>query len=205
MKYSGVVVARDKVEYGYVVAGEGAVFRFVVAAFVDHGVRILSASTKELDEDKVEKFADAHRTFAKLMADRRCHESYMGEVLAYVRSLPRGCRFEHLFSQDDERRLNAEGQVREALLKAMAEGDAFRASVTFELETPFLRADRGVVSVMDRVVADASRFYLEGEVEFLVRVADAMEAKVIRKSPFLREQVERAKACVASSSSPAPR
>lgn len=205
MKYSGVVVARDKVEYGYVVAGEDDVFRFVVASFVDHGVRIISAKTKEVDEDQIEKFADAHRTFAKLMSDRRCHSRYMEEVLSYVRSLPRGCRFEHLMSNDLDRRHRAEEQVRDALLKALAEDDAYRASVTFEVETPFLRADRGIVSVMDRVVADAARFYLEGEVEFLVRVADSMEDQVVGKSPFLMEQVARVKAFVRSSGAPSPR
>lgn len=205
MKYSGVVVARDKVDYGYVVAGDEGAFRFVVASFVDHGVRVLSAKPMEVDEDQIEKFADAHRTFAKLMSDRRCHARYMGEVLQYVRSLPRGCRFEHLFSNDIDRRVRAEEQVRDALLKALAEGDAFRAAVTFEVETPFLRADRGVVEVMDRVIADASRFYLEGEVEFLVRVADSMEDQVVSKSSFLMEQVARAKACVRASAAPTPR
>jgi hypothetical protein len=172
---------------------------------VDHGVRILSAGPSEVGEEQIEQFAEAHRAFAKLMSDRRCHAHYMNEVLAYVRSLPRGCRFEHLFSSDVDRRHNAEEQVRAALLKALAEGDAFRAAVTFEAETPFLRADRGVVNVMDRIVADAARFYLEGEVEFLVRVADSMEKKVVSKSSFLRDQVERAKACVMSSSAPSMR
>jgi hypothetical protein len=205
MKYSGVVVARDKVEYGYVVAGDEAVFRFVVANIVDHGIHILASLPREVTEEGIERFADAHHTYARLMSDRKCHRRYMADVLDYVRSLPRGCRSEQLFNRDDARRQLSEEQVREGLLKSLSERDAFRASITFEVATPFLRADRRVVDLMDRIVADANRFYDAGEVEFLVRVAEAMQKKVVSTSPFLREQVEKARACVESSNPPAMR
>lgn len=204
MKYSGVIVARDKVEYGYVVAGEEAVFRFVVANIVDHGIHILSSRPGEITEDEIERFADAHHTYARLMSDRKCHRRYMPEALDYVRSLPRGCRSEQLFNRDEARRLMSEEQVREGLLKALPERDAFRAAMAFEAGTPFLRADRRVVDLMDGIVADANRFYAAGEVEFLVRVAEAMQKKVVSTSPFLREQVAKAKACVESSNLPSP-
>nr|WP_250807225.1 hypothetical protein [Neorhizobium tomejilense] len=203
MKYSGVIVSRDKVDYGYVVAGEEAVFRFIVATFVDYGVHVLSAKSMDINEDYIEKFADSHSSFARLVSHRRCHTEYMDEVLRYVRSLPRGCRYENLFSKNDELRARAEGQIGEALLNALAEEDSFQAAVVFEAKAPYLRADRKVVDLMDRVVADASRFYLEGEVEYLVRVAEAMEAKLVKKSPFFKEQVSRVKACVVSAA-PAP-
>jgi hypothetical protein len=203
MKYSGVIVSRDKVDYGYVVAGEEAVFRFVVATFVDHGIRVLSAKSMDINEDYVEKFADSHRKFAKFMSDRRCHGGYMDEVLRYVRSLPRGCRYENLFSSDAELRARAEVQIGESLLNALSEEDSFQASVVFEAQTPYLRANRGLVDLMDRVVADSKRCYLEGEVEFLVRVAEGMERKLEQKSAFFRKQVALVKACV-SSVAPAP-
>ncbi|MNW21693.1 hypothetical protein D3C71_2227600 [compost metagenome] len=57
---------------------------------------------------------------------------------------------------------------------------------------------------MDGIVADANQFYAAGEVEFLVRVAEAMQKKVVSTSPFLREQVAKAKACVESSNLPSP-
>lgn len=202
MKYSGVVVARDKVEYGYVVAGEEAAFRFVVANVIDHGIHVLAARPGDISEEQIEQFADAHQTFAKLMSDRKCHRRYMDEVLHYVRSLPRGCRSEQLFNRDVDRRAISEEQVREGLLKALAENDSFRAAMAFEAGTPFLRADRRAVDLMDRIVDDARRFYLDGEVEFLVRIAEAMQKKVINTSPFLREQVAKAKACVESSKAP---
>ncbi|MCV9964675.1 hypothetical protein OIU34_22555 [Pararhizobium sp. BT-229] len=204
MKYSGVIVARDKVEYGYVVAGEEAVFRFVVANVVDHGIHILSSRPGEITEDEIERFADAHHTYARLMSDRKCHRRYIAEVLDYVRSLPRGCRSEQLFNRDEARRLLAEEQVREGLLKALPERDSFRSAMAFEAGTPFLRADRRVVDLMDGILADANRFYVAGEVEFLVRVAEAMQKKVVSTSPFLREQVAKARACVESSNLPSP-
>jgi hypothetical protein len=205
MKYSGVVVSRDKVEYGYVVAGEEAVFRFVVANIVDHGIHILASLPREVTVEGIEEFADAHHTYARLLSDRKCHKRYMNDVLDYVRSLPPGCRSQQLFNKDDGRRALAEEQVRDGILKSLSERDAFRASITFEVATPFLRADRRVVDLMDRIVADANRFYDAGEVEFLVRVAEAMQKKVVSTSPFLREQVEKARACVESSNPPAPR
>ncbi|MCS4089009.1 hypothetical protein [Rhizobium sp. BK176] len=205
MKYSGVVVARDKVEYGYVVAGEEAVFRFVVANIVDHGIHILASLPREVTEEGIEQFADTHHAYARLLSDRKCHKRYMAEVLEYVRSLPRGCRSEQLFNKDDERRAMSEEQVREGLLKSLNERDAFRASTAFEVATPFLRADRRLVDLMDRITASANRFYDEGEVEFLVRVAEAMQKKVVSTSPFLKEQVEKARACVESSNIPAMR
>jgi hypothetical protein len=202
MKYSGVIVARDKVEYGYVVAGEEAVFRFVVANVVDHGIHILSSRPGDITESQIEQLADAHHAYARLMSDRKCHGRYMTEVLDYVRSLPRGCRSEQLFNKDEERRLMSEEQVREGLLRALSERDAFRAAMTFENATPFLRADRRIINMMDSVTADANRFYQAGEVEFLRRVAEAMQKKVVATSPFLREQVVKAKACVESSKNP---
>lgn len=205
MKYSGVIVARDKVEYGYVVAGEEAVFRFVVANIVDHGIHILASRTGEVTEEQIEQFADAHHSYARLMSDRKCHRRYMGDVLDYVRSLPRGCRSEQLFNRDEARRVMAEEQVREGLLKSLSERDSFRAAMTFEARTPFLRADRRVVDLMDGVVTDANRFYLAGEVDFLVRVAEVMQKKVVSTSSFLMEQVAKAKACVESSNIPAMR
>jgi hypothetical protein len=205
MKYSGVIVARDKVEYGYVVAGEEAVFRFVVANVVDHGIHILASRPGEITGEQIEQFADAHHTYARLMSDRKCHRRYIADVLDYVRSLPRGCRSEQLFNRDEVRRQMSEEQVREGLLKALSEPDSFRAAMAFEAGTPFLRADRKVVDLMDGIVADANRFYLAGEVEFLVRVAEAMQKKVVSTSPFLREQVAKAKACVESSNIPSMR
>lgn len=202
MKYSGVIVARDKVEYGYVIAGEDAVFRFVVANVVDHGIHILASRPGEITEEQIEQFADLHHSYARLMSDRKCHRRYISDVLQYVRSLPRGCRSEQLFNRDESRRLMSEEQVREGLLKALSEKDSFRAAMAFEAGTPFLRADRRVVDLMDGIVADANRFYLEGEFEFLVRVAEAMQKKVVSTSPFLGEQVAKAKACVESSNFP---
>jgi hypothetical protein len=198
MKYSGVIVARDKVEYGYVVAGEEAVFRFIVANIVDHGIHILASRTGDIAEEQIEQFADAHHSYARLMSDRKCHRRHLTNVLEYVRSLPRGCRSEQLLSRDEARRLMAEEQVREGMLKALSERDSFRAAMAFEAATPFLRADRRVVDLMDGIVADANRFYAAGEVEFLVRVAEAMQKKVVSTDPFLREQVTKAKACVES-------
>ncbi|MBY3433797.1 hypothetical protein HFN89_06495 [Rhizobium laguerreae] len=205
MKYSGVIVARDKVEYGYVVAGEEAVFRFVVANVLDHGIHILASRPGEITEDEIERFADTHHTYARLMSDRKCHRRYILDVLDYVRSLPRGCRSEQLFNRDEDRRSMSEEQVREGLLKSLSEKDAFRASMVFEAATPFLRADRRVVDLMDRIVADANRFYEAGEVEFLVRVAEAMQKKVASTSPFLREQIVKARACVESLNPPGMR
>lgn len=205
MKYSGVIVARDRVEYGYVVAGEEAVFRFVVANVVDHGVHILASRPGEITEEQIEQFADAHHDYARLLSDRECHRRYLPDFLEYVRSLPRGCRSEQLFNRDQNRRSMAEEQVREGMLKALSERDSFRASMAFETATPFLRADRRLVDLMDVVVADANRFYAAGEVEFLLRVAEAMQKKVVSTDRFLSEQVDKAKACVASSNSPSMR
>jgi hypothetical protein len=203
MKYSGVLVSRDKVDYGLVAAGEESVFKLVIADIVDYGVHVVHAATGDFGVDHVERFADAHHAYARLSSARRCHARYMDEVLSYVRSLPRGSRSEQLFNPDPARRAMAEDDVREAMVKSLVEWDGFRAAVVFEASTPFLKADRRIVDLMDRIGADARRLYLDGEAEFLVRVAEAMQEQVSSASPFHRQQVARAKARVAEQRSTA--
>lgn len=205
MRYSGVIVARDKVDYGYVVAGAEAVFKFVVASVVERGAHVLAAMTSPVGVEQMEQFADTHHAYARLMSNRRCHARYCAETLDYVRSLPQGCRSDQLFSRDPQMRALSEKSVTDALLSAMGEEDSFRASVVFEARTPFLRADRRVVNLMDSVTSDAARLYLDGEADFLARVAEAMQQRVVSKSPFLAEQVAKARACVAEKPLPGPR
>jgi hypothetical protein len=204
MKYSGTVVARDKVDYGFVVAGEEALFKFVVANIVDKGAFILASMTKQVGSSEVEQFADVHHGYARLMSCRRCHARHAPGVLDYVKSLPPGHRSDQLFSADPSRRSMSEADVNEGLLQAMQEADGYRAAVLLERTVPFLRADRRVVDIMDTVVVDAARDYAECEVEYLVRVAEAMQKNVVAKSSFLGAQVEMARACVAQSSAPTP-
>lgn len=199
MKYSGIVVSRDKTDYGYAVVGDDAVFKFVVAIIGSGDVRVLAALTSDVSEEMVERVAEAHHANARFLNGIRTRGKFKTEVLSYVRSLPMGSRSESLFNVNNSVVEKAEEAVTDALLKAMEHDDAFRAAVAFENATPFLRADRRLVSIMDRVIAECVSAYQENEERLLGEVAGVTETKLAARSEFMAEQISRVKGCVNAS------
>lgn len=191
MDFRADIVTRSACSYG--IASEGAAMKYVVAAIPGHGVKVVASTPGEVPREAIEKLAAKHAGLAKSILIKEIHSRYMDDVLGYVKSLPRGRRWEQLFSQDPEASAMAEDAVADALVKALAEDDAFRAAVAFDQQTPFLRADRRVVDLMDRIVADADMMWASDESRYLTHMADIMEAKIVERAPMLAERIERAK------------
>jgi hypothetical protein len=198
MDYRAGIVTQGVTAYGIASEGAGSVMKYVVASIYGHGAKVIASAAGDVPHEAVEKLAKSHVAMARSAAVRDIHTRHIDDVLAYVRSLPRGSRSEHLFSQDPDVVETAEVAVADALAKALGERDSFRASMVFDQQTPFLRSDRRVVDLMDGIAADFEMRWNSGEARYMGYVADMMEARMVERAPMLAAKVERAKSCASA-------
>jgi len=133
----------------------------------------------------------SHANAARSRAALALCDRFVGEALAYVRSRPEGYRSDYLDDATpgmEEYAADAVEDVRGALARALMEFDPFRAAVVFESSTPYLRADIGLVRLMERILPSFEAALSGGD--FHAAAAGDMEAEVRGRSQFASRQVD---------------
>jgi len=133
----------------------------------------------------------AHAHAARSRASLAACDRFAGEAIAYVRSRPEGCRSDYLDNGTpgmEDYAAEAVADIRGALARALLEGDPFRAAVVFEGSTPYLRADVGLVRLMERILPAFEAGLAGGD--YHASAAGDMEAEVRARSQFASRQVD---------------
>lgn len=186
-KVSDIIHSIGGVDFRAVRFGGSDHILAVVAVINEDKKWVISPIVQKLTYRIVEDYASD--IYAKSLLGAAAEEAsrYLPEMFAYVRNLPVGRRSNFVDSPDNELIGEAMADVKRALIVSIAQNDAFRASVEFEGRVPYLIADRGLIDVMDPIVADFKRRF--DEEKWVSLICDDEEEILRKETPYLSAQI----------------